>query len=299
MSKRLPLLMALGAGLSLWMVFQQRRRQENTRRWEQRSPGTALITGASSGIGAAFAWALARQGYDLVLLARREDRLRALADEIQRSHPVQVEILPTDLSDPAAVEQAAARIAEIDNLDLLVNNAGFGTGGDFAWTDIQPELRMIQVHINATVRLTRATLPGMIQRGRGGIIQVSSLAALMPMPGSLTYGATKAYLNFFSKGLNEELRGSGVRVQALCPGLTYSEFHDAMNVDRSALPAFVWMRAENVVEESLCGLREGQNMVIPGTLNRLFALVLTNPLMVPLVSFAQTLGVIRRIKGLD
>jgi uncharacterized protein len=211
------------------------------------------VTGASSGIGAAFARALAQRGYDLVLLARREARLQALADEIMREYPVKVQVFKADLSDPADIERAAECIAEIRDLDVLVNNAGFGLGGDYAAMDIESSLRMVQVHISATMHLTWAALPAMIARGQGGIINVSSLAAFLPGGGSTTYGATKAYLNFFSEALAAELLNSGVRVQALCPGFTYTEIHD--RTGRPQLPAFMWMDAETVVAESLQALK--------------------------------------------
>jgi short-subunit dehydrogenase len=300
MRYKYPLLLALGASFGLVTLLDQRRRSRNAQVWTQVAqdrPGTAVITGASAGIGETFARALAHQGYHLLLMARREERLREVAAEIQTAYPVQVDILSVDLSDPADLERAAIHISEISDLSLLVNNAGFGTGGNFAEIDMQPELRMIRLHVIASVRLTRAALPGMIARGRGGIINVSSLAALLPMPGNASYGSTKAYLNFFTGSLNQELAGTGVRVQALCPGFTYSEFHDVMGVSRSTIPAFMWMPADQVVAESLQGLREGREIVIPGALNRLMAWFLRFPLTVPLARFAQRLRLVQQWKG--
>lgn len=291
MRKRFPLFLALGAGVAFAAAWSQRRRQERALQWSKQEmhqePGVAAITGASSGIGEAFARSLARQGYNLLLIARREERLRALAEELQNSYSVQVEVLAADLSSPVDVERAAARLAEIPNLNLLINNAGFGTGGKFAEIDVQPELQMIQVHIASPVRLTRAVLPGMIERGHGGVIQVSSIAGLLPMPGNATYGATKSYLNFFTGSLNAELRGTGVRVQALCPGFTMSEFHDVAGIDRSIIPAFLWMQPGPVVAESLQGLREGREIVIPGWFYHLLAAVMRFPLVVPLARRVQ------------
>ncbi len=293
-------MMAIGAGAALVTVLQQRRRETKALQWTklraerraQGGPGTAFITGASSGIGEAFARELAHRGYNLVLLARREERLRALAGELQRLYSVLVETLVADLSDPADVERAALRVAEIPDLDLLVNNAGFGDNGFFTEIDPQEELRMIRVHVEASVRLARAALPGMIERGFGGVINVASLAGLIASAGNHTYGATKAYLVFFSEALNYELVGKGVRVQALCPGFTYTEIHKS---GRPNLPPFLWLHADDVVSESLQGLREGRVVVIPGRIYRLLVALLNIPLVRPLASFAQSLGVGQRL----
>jgi short-subunit dehydrogenase len=251
----------------------QRRRETTARRWSQqveRQPGVALVTGASAGIGATFARALARQGFHLVLVARREDRLRQLADELEHTYSIKAEVLRADLTDPLDLERVAARLAEIPDLDLLVNNAGFGTSGYFVETDIPTELQMIQLHVIASVRLIHAALPVMIRRGQGGIINVSSVASLMALPGNATYSATKNYLNFFTRSLNAELAGTGVRVETLLPGFTITEFHDVQGGGRPRTPRWMWCRAEDVVEEALQGLREGREVVIPG---RLYAAV--------------------------
>ncbi len=292
-------MMAIGAGAALVTVLQQQRRQANALQWAQLraqrrmhgGPGPAFITGASSGIGEAFARELAYRGYNLVLLARREDRLRALAGELQRVYSVLVETLVADLSDPADVERAALRVSEIPDLDLLVNNAGFGDSGFFTEVDPQEELRMIRVHVEASVRLARAALPGMVERGFGGIINVSSMAGLFAYAGSHTYGATKAYLNFFSESLSYELAGTGVRVQALCPGFTYTEIHKN---GRPNLPRFMWMNPEDVVNASLQGLREGRVIVVPGRVYQALYALLNLPLVRPLAGFAQSLGVGRQ-----
>jgi short-subunit dehydrogenase len=291
----------MGTGLAFWTFWQERRRQENAREWRHHEVkdgrGTAFITGASSGIGEVFARTLARQGYSLVLLARREERLAALAEAIRLEHPVQVEILAADLSDPADLERAVIRIGELTDLDILVNNAGFGTTGTFGEVDAQSHLRMIRVHVEATARLTHAALPGMISRGHGGIINVSSMSALLAMPGTVTYGSTKAYLNFFSEGLQAELAGTGVRVQALDPGFTHSEFHDVAGVDKAIIPSFMWMPPGAVVAESLRGLREGRVMVIPGTINRLMGAVLRFPPVAPLARQVQEMRLARQWSG--
>lgn len=243
-------------------------------------PGTVVITGASSGIGAAFARSLASQGYDLVLVARREERLGSLADEVQRNFNVTARVLPADLSDPTQVNRVERLIAEIADLEILINNAGFGVPGKFAEIPAERNAEMIQVHILATVRLCRTALPGMIARGRGSIINVSSIAAFMASPGNTTYSATKAYLNIFSEALQDELKGTGVRVQALCPGLTRTEFHDRPGYEgyKTKIPEFFWMRAEDVVRESLDALKQSRVICVPGFKNRLLVAIIRNRL---------------------
>lgn len=250
------------------------------------SRGLALITGASSGLGAEFARQLAAQGYGLILVARRAERLEALAEELRARHTVSVEPFPADLADAGDVQRVEQRLANDNRLTLLVNNAGFGTRGNFAEVDFDRQLEMIQVHVLAAVRLTRAALPGLIARKRGAILNVSSLAGFIPRRGSATYGATKAYLNSFSEALGQELRGTGVRVQALCPGFTYTEFHDARELKgfrRSEIPAFFWMPAEAVVAKSLAALNCDHVIVIPGLRNHLLKFVSQNRLILALL----------------
>lgn len=236
-----------------------------------RKRATALITGASSGIGAAFARRLAAEGHDLILVARREERLTALASELGVQHDVVTQCIAADLCDPAGVDRVEEYIAPLDMLDLLVNGAGFGARGDFVKADIRRQLEMIQLHILASVRLARAVLPGMIERDHGGIINVASLTAFIPLPGDATYSATKAYLVSFSQALHEELRGTGVRVQALCPGFTRTEFHRTEQLSESDLariPAMLWSQADEVVEASLRALARGSGICVPGWRNR-------------------------------
>jgi short-subunit dehydrogenase len=232
---------------------------------------TALVTGASSGLGAAFARRLAADGCDLILVARREERLAGLAGELAARHGAAVRCISADLADPAGVEQVGECVGSLDPLDLLINNAGFGARGAFAETDLRRQLEMIQLHVLASVRLARAVLPGMIERNRGGIINVASLAALIPMPGDAIYSASKAFLITFSQALHEELRGTGVRVQALCPGFMRTEFHSAEElpeVDLARIPARLWSRADEVAAESLKVLAGGQVVYVPGWKNR-------------------------------
>jgi short-subunit dehydrogenase len=220
----------------------------------------ALITGASSGIGATFARALAARGYDLILVARRKERLEAMAREMN------AEVLVADLTDDADLKRVEERIAALENLELLVNNAGFGVMGRFWEKDVEGQHRMHRLHIDATVRLTHAALKPMVARKSGAVINVSSVAGFVQSPGSTSYGATKRWMNAFTEGLYLELKsiGSPVKVQALCPGFTYSEFHDVAGIDRGAIAKSLWMHAEDVVEASLEGLDRGELFVVPG-----------------------------------
>lgn len=224
----------------------------------------ALISGASSGIGACFARALARRGYDLILVARRRARLEALARELEEGFGIRAEALPADLTDDADLAMVRERIGQAE-LDLLINNAGFGARGRFWETDLEVQDKMHRLHVIATEQLTHAALHGMTARGRGGVINVSSVAGFA-QGGATSYGATKAWMNSFTEGLYLELKyaGSPVRVQALCPGFTYSEFHDVAGMDRHLIPKPMWLEAESVVAASLAGLDRGDLFVVPG-----------------------------------
>ncbi|HBY60043.1 MAG TPA: short-chain dehydrogenase [Solibacterales bacterium] len=226
----------------------------------------AVITGASSGLGAEFAKQLAERNYDVWLIARRLDKLEGLAAELSAKHGVRAEAMRADLVDPADLERVAERIAGAESLDLLVNNAGFGTMGRFFDTGLAGQMTMHQLHVLATVRLAHAALPGLVRRRRGGIINVSSVAGFVVMPSNISYCATKAWMNRFTYGMRLELQaaGSPVRVQALCPGFTYTEFHDTLGMSRDPIPKSLWMSAEFVVRESLDGLERGTLYVIPG-----------------------------------
>ncbi len=245
--------------------------QQNMTTTLARASRRALVTGASTGLGAVFATTLARQGYDLVVVARSQDRLQALAERLHHSYGVAVEVVVADLTQAVALRAVEAQIVADHALDLLVNNAGFGTIGAFASLDPEREIAEIHLNVVALVRLTRAALPGMLARGHGGIINVSSMAAFVPGPYDATYGATKAFVNSFTEALAEELRGTGVTVQALCPGFTHTEFQQRAGLDVSTLPAFVWMTPEAVVQASLAALQRGQVVCVPGLGNRLLA----------------------------
>jgi len=235
----------------------------------------ALVTGASAGIGAAFAERLARDQYDLVLVARSQDRLEALAKRIRDQRGMEVEVLPADLTSPADLRRVEQALATDARLELLVNNAGVGTFGAFAELDPDREEMEIRLNVIALVRLARAALPVMLARGHGSIVNLSSLAGWQPCPHNATYGATKAFVNSFTEALHEELRGTGVKVQALCPGFTRTEFQERAGIDTSSLPDFAWMEPEAVVEASLEGLRRGEVLCVPGVQNKALAAVTT------------------------
>jgi uncharacterized protein len=226
----------------------------------------ALVTGASSGIGAAFARRLARDGYGLILVARRQDRLEALARDLGGA-----EVLPADLTRDEELKLVEDRIAAAPNLDLLVNNAGFGSMGRYFEIPVEGQDRMHRLHVMATMRLTHAALRSMVPRRKGAVINVSSVAAFGQSPQNVSYCATKAWMNSFTEGLHLELKisGSPVAVQALCPGFTVTEFQDVLGVDRKTIPSWLWMRAEDVVDASLRGLARGKPLVVPGAIYKL------------------------------
>jgi short-subunit dehydrogenase len=227
----------------------------------QNSKPLALVTGASSGIGAVFARKLAARGYRLILVARRRDRLEKLAAELGGA-----EVIAADLAEESGLKLVEERILAAPELELLVNNAGFGSMGRFFEVPVDRQDQMHRLHVIATVRLTHAALRGMVRRGTGGVINVSSVAGFGQNPGTVSYNATKAWMNSFTDGLDMELKTarSQVKVQALCPGFTTTEFQEVISMDRSRIPAWMWMRAEDVVDQSLAGLESGKLFVIPG-----------------------------------
>jgi len=236
----------------------------------------AVVTGASAGIGAAYARRLAAEGYDLVLVARRRERLEALAGELRARHGVEVEALPADLTQDDELKAVEDRITRAENLEFLLNNAGFGAAGWFYKTSLESHDAMHRLHVLATLRLTHAALRRMTARGRGAVVNVSSVAAFVTRPGTTSYYATKAWIVCFTEGLYLELKAGHmpVRVQALCPGYTVTEFHDVMGFDRKLIPASLWMTAEDVVEASLRGLARGRLIVVPGWRYKLVVLLL-------------------------
>jgi hypothetical protein len=229
----------------------------------------ALVTGASSGIGAAFAERLAKDGYDLIIVARRHDKLEELAQRLQGSHRVNVEVLVADLSKPDSLRTVEKQIAEDSALELLVNNAGFGGYMPFVELDPDKAEELINLQVLAVTRLTRAALPGMIVRGRGYIINVSSRLGFSgslgssQLPKRATYAGTKAFINTFTQLLQSELDGTGVQVQALCPGLVATEFHMHVGTDSSRFPAAIVMQPEDLVSASMAGLKLGEVICVP------------------------------------
>jgi short-subunit dehydrogenase len=234
------------------------------RRKQQRRWASALVTGASSGIGEAFARRLAAEGTDLVIVARRADQLERLAAELRASHGVDVEVLAADLGAPVSRRGVELRLAdERAPIDLLVNNAGFGTHGSFAELPADREDQEVQVNVVALQRLTSAALGPMVARGRGHILNVSSIAALYPVPGSATYAATKAFICSFSDAIHEELRGSGVVVTSALPGFTRTEFQERSNwTGQQRLPSSAWLSSDRVAAESLDGVWAGRARVV-------------------------------------
>jgi len=239
-------------------------------------PGTAIITGASAGIGAEYARQLAFYGYDLILSARRVDRLEALAEELTEDYGISVDIHPADLTQRSDVEALEKRIRNEKRLVILINNAGFGVSGKYVSRGVENHQRMIDVHVSATVRLTHAALSGMIERKRGYVINVSSIAGFIPVGGGPGYAASKAYLNVFSTNLQSTIP-EFIHVQALCPGYTYTEFHttaDYNGNEREVLPRWVWMTAEEVVRYSLSKLDANKVIIVPGLKYRVVAFLL-------------------------
>jgi len=229
----------------------------------------ALVTGASSGIGAAFAERLARDGYDLIIVARRRERLQELAKKLQAEHKVKVEVVTAYLSKVRNIRALEKRIAE-DSLELLVNNAGFGGYMPFVELDPDKAEELINLQVLAVTRLTRAALPGMIQRGCGAVINVSSRLGFSralgsgQLPKRATYAGTKAFVITFTQLLQSELEGTGVQAQVLCPGVVATEFHTHVGTDTSNFPAAIVMKPEDVVTASLAGLKLGEAVCVPG-----------------------------------
>jgi len=225
---------------------------------------TALVTGATSGIGRALAAALGRRGLDLVLVARDAGRLATARDELAARYGVEVESLPADLTDAAQLAAVEERLADAGRpIDVLVNNAGYGTVGAFWAAPLDRELGQADLHVVATLRLTHAALRGMVDRRRGAVVNVASVAGLVPGASGPTYGATKAFQVFFSEALAPSLRPRGVRVMALCPGFTRTEFHQRGRMDVTRLPSFAWLDADDVAEEALRDLDKGKVVSIP------------------------------------
>ena len=237
---------------------------------------TCLITGASSGIGAELARVLVGKGYGVTLVARREDRLRTLAEELGGQGRVRTEVVAVDLADVDARQALVAEVAARGLcVDVLVNNAGFSTVGPVHRSDAEREVAMIRTDVEAVAHLCSEFVPGMVERRRGAVLNVASVAAFLPLPGQAGYGASKAFVLSYSQALAQEVRAHGVTITALCPGPVRTEFAEAAGLTEEqssdALPEAMWVSARDVAEQAVAGLEAGRGVVVPGTLNRVMA----------------------------
>ena len=230
---------------------------------------TALITGATAGIGAEFARQLAARGDDLVLVARDRPRLQAYADDLTARHGVRCEVLVADLADRTALRAVEDRVGDRTRpVDLLVNNAGFGVNQAFLGGDLEAEQAMLDVLVVAVMRLTHAALPGMVARGRGGVINVSSVAGFIA---GGSYSAAKSWVTVFSESVDRQLARTGVTVTALCPGFTRTEFHQRGGMDVSHLPDWMWLEAPSLVQAALADHARGRTVSVPGAQYKVLA----------------------------
>ena len=239
-------------------------------------PGaTCLITGASSGIGADVARELAERDRGVTLVARREERLHELAEELTSEHGVRAETIGCDVTDAEGRERLRDELNDLGlDVEVLVNNAGFGSGGAFVDLDGAKEAAMVRTNAEALVALTSDYLPGMVERGRGAILNLGSLIAFQPVPYQATYGATKAFVLSFTEAIHEELRGTGVTITALCPGPVRTEFGEAGGFGGAdeRIPSWMWLSPDEVARAGVDGLEKGRRVVVPGALNQAGAL---------------------------
>jgi uncharacterized protein len=237
---------------------------------------TCLITGASSGIGIDLARELAKRGHGVTLVARREAPLRDLADELAKAHAIRAEVASADLSDMEAREQLVADVQKRGlTVEVLVNNAGFTTMGPVHQSNPAKEVSMIRTDVEAVAHLCSAFLPGMVDRGRGAVLNVASTAAFQPLPGQAGYGGSKAFVLSYSHAVAEEVRKHGVTVTALCPGPVETGFAEVMGLSHDeagdSLPKFMWLSSAEVAAQAIAGLEKGRGVVIPGMPNRIGA----------------------------
>ena len=222
----------------------------------------ALITGATAGIGAQYARLLAREGFDLILVARDEQRVSATAKDLSKEFGIKVELLAADLTKPVQLEKVRKRLSDAQKpVDVLINNAGFGINKSFLESDINAEQDLLDVLVTAPMRLTHAVLPVMLKRNSGIIVNVSSVASWIA---GGTYSAAKSYLTVLTESLHTELRSTKVKISALCPGFTRTEFHQRGRMKMKGLPNFMWLSAEQVVEKSWRDANAGKVISIPG-----------------------------------
>ncbi len=237
----------------------------------------ALITGASAGIGAAFSRHLAAEGHDLLLVARRADRLEELAAELRQAHGVRCEVFAADLTDPAAPAAIVDHAGRVGlPIDVLINNAGLSSSTTFSHTPWESVAAEIQLMVTAPTELIHRVIPGMKERRWGRIVNLSSLAAMSPPGGGLLYTGIKSYVLDVSQSLDMELKPHGIHVTALCPGFTHSEFHDVMGARDAAdrLPGFLWQQPEPVVREGWDAVTKGHPVCVPGTVNKVTAAIM-------------------------
>jgi short-subunit dehydrogenase len=236
---------------------------------------TALITGASAGIGAEIARELAARGHGVTLVARREERLRELAGELSSTHGTRAETIAADLGEAGERERLEGAIAELGlEVEILVNNAGFGDSGKLSSTDRERVTAMVRLNCEALVDLQARFTPAMVARGRGAVLNVASTAAFQPIPGTATYAATKAFVLSLTEATHSELKGAGVSATALCPGPVKTEFADAAGVGgaEESLPGVFWTPVETVARQAVEGMERGKRVVVPGLVNRAGAL---------------------------
>jgi len=242
---------------------------------EPSESATALVTGASAGIGEAIARELAARGHGVTLVARRGERLRTLASELSERHGVRADAIAVDLGDPPARDRLADQVAGLGlDVEILVNNAGFGGSGNAADSDREQLLAMLRVNCEALLDLQARYLPALVARGRGAVINIASMAAFQPIPGTATYAATKAFVLSLSEAVHEELKGTGVTVTAVCPGPVKTEFSQVAGIEHAEdqLPDFFWMASEAIAKAAVEGAESGKRVVVPGLLNRAGAL---------------------------
>ncbi len=247
---------------------------------------TGIITGASSGIGECFARELAKNNYNLLLIARREEKLEQLAMELEDLYDIATEVFPADLGKTEDINRVVEKIKNTESIYFLVNNAGFATRGSFVDVDSDKHKEMISVHITASTLITHAVLLSMLERKEGVIINVASISGLIKNRGSPNYASTKAYMIKFSEMLALEMKRTNIKVQALCPGYTHTEFHsvrDFEGFNKNAIPSFLWMKSEDVVSKSIRSLRKNKVIVVTGRKNKFFVWIVNSKIFGKLI----------------